>query len=236
MKKSNGAQWWNEDKSFYMILMLCLMAIAVAAYVLFALPTSSEEQDPMDGYLYEADDSVTASEALDRVPALDTEPAEQAEETAEQTEEPAETTTESEPEIQTAAEPTFTPPMTSDILRAYSSDTLEYDETTGDWRTHEAVDYTGKKGDAVCAIADGTVVTVGDDAIYGKYVVLSHAQDMTSVYAGLDDISVDEGDTVSGGKQIATLGDPMPLEQKQGVHLHLAVSKGEDAVDPTGLF
>ena len=41
MKKSNGAQWWNEDKSFYMILMLCLMAIAVAAYVLFALPTSS---------------------------------------------------------------------------------------------------------------------------------------------------------------------------------------------------
>ena len=52
MKKSNGAQWWNEDKSFYMILMLCLMAIAVAAYVLFALPTSSETEDPMDGYLY----------------------------------------------------------------------------------------------------------------------------------------------------------------------------------------
>ena len=97
MKKSNGAQWWNEDKSFYMILMLCLMAIAVAAYVLFALPTSSETEDPMDGYLYEADDSVTASEALDRVPALDTEPAEEPEETAEQTEEAAETTTESEP-------------------------------------------------------------------------------------------------------------------------------------------
>ena len=97
IKKSKGAQWWNEDKSFYMILMLCLMAIAVAAYVLFALPTSSETEDPMDGYLYEADDSVTASEALDRVPALDTEPAEEPEETAEQTEEPAETTTESEP-------------------------------------------------------------------------------------------------------------------------------------------
>ena len=206
MKKSNGAQWWNEDKSFYMILMLCLMAIAVAAYVLFALPTSSETEDPMDGYLYEADDSVTASEALDRVPALDTEPAEETEpEEAAEQEEPAEETTASEPEGETAAEPAFTPPVTSDILRPFSSDTLEYDETTQDWRTHEAVDYTGKKGDAVCAIADGTVVTVGDDAIYGKYVVLSHAQDLTSVYAGLDNISVDEGDTVSGGKQIAVL-------------------------------
>ena len=90
MKKSNGAQWWNEDKSFYMILMLCLMAIAVAAYVLFALPTSSETEDPMDGYLYEADDSVTASETLDRVPALDTEPAEETEpEEAAEQEEPA---------------------------------------------------------------------------------------------------------------------------------------------------
>ena len=99
MKKSNGAQWWNEDKSFYMILMLCLMAIAVAAYVLFALPTSSETEDPMDGYLYEADDSVTASEALDRVPALDTEPAEETEpEEAAEQEEPAE-----QPEELTAA-------------------------------------------------------------------------------------------------------------------------------------
>ena len=67
-------------------------------------------------------------------------------------------------------------------------------------------------------------------------MVLSDAQDLTSVYAGLDNISVDEGDTVSGGKQIAVLGDPMPLEQKQGVHLHLAVSRGEESVDPTSLF
>lgn len=236
MKKSNGAQWWNEDKSFYMILMLCLMAIAVAAYILFALPVSEDTEDPMDGYLYEADDSVTASEALDRVPALDTEAVEQetdSNDTDTETEAAEETVKE---ETKQPAKVVFTPPMTSDVMRSYSGDTLEYDETTGDWRTHDAVDYTGKKGDAVCAMADGTVTSVGDDAIYGKYVVLSHAQDYTSIYAGLDDISVAEGDTVSGGKQFAVLGDPMPLEQEQGVHLHFAVSKGEDAVNPTELF
>ncbi|MDO4173143.1 MAG: M23 family metallopeptidase [Eubacteriales bacterium] len=238
MKKTNGAQWWSEEKGFYMILMLCLLAIAVAAYVLFATPASTEEQDPLDGYLYEADESVTASDTIDRVPAMDTTPDTTEEEEAEEPveEEPAEQTTAAEEEVEAAAALTFTPPMTGEVSRAFSADTLAYDETTGDWRTHEAADYSGNAGDSVCAIASGTVVEVGDDAIYGKYVVLSHAQDMTSRYAGLDEIAVSEGDNVSGGSQIAVLGDPMPLEQEQGVHLHLAVTKGEEAVDPEGLY
>ena len=73
MKKTNeAARWWSEDKGFYMILLLCVLAVAVAAYVLFASPQTAEA-DPMDGYLYEADDSVSASEPLDGVPAMETE-------------------------------------------------------------------------------------------------------------------------------------------------------------------
>ena len=242
MKKTNGgaARWRSEDKGFYMILLLCVLAVAVAAYVLFVSP-QTEQVDPMDGYLYEAEDSVTASEPVDNVPALDTTP--QTDENEPETDEPAEQTTapasadetEDEPTEQTAAL-TFTVPMTSDITRAYSGDTLEYDETTRDWRTHDAADYGGDTGDAVCAIADGTVTLVGDDTIYGKYVVLSHAQGMNSMYAGLDEITVQEGDAVTGGKQLAVLGDPMPLEAAQGVHLHLAVTKDGEPVDPAGLF
>lgn len=254
MKKANSgtARWWSEDKGFYMILLLCVLAVAVAAYVLFVSP-QTEETDPMDGYLYEADESVAASQPLEDVPvaeeegeqteqaAAETEPA--AEETIEQTAEPVEQQkTEPEtPEEKTAEEKTtpdltFTPPVEGDVSRKYSGDTLEYDETTRDWRTHDAADYSGNKGDAVCAIANGTVTTVGEDAIYGKYVVLSHAQGMNSLYAGLDDITVAEGDSVPGGKQFAVLGEPMPLEAEQGVHLHLAVTKDEEMVDPTGLF
>ncbi|MDO5785467.1 MAG: M23 family metallopeptidase [Eubacteriales bacterium] len=244
MKKTNGgaARWWSEDKGFYMILLLCVLAVAVAAYVLFVSP-QTEQTDPLDGYMYEAEDSVTASEPIDHVPAMDSTPqtdTEQVDETAE--EEPAAETSgevqepaEEEAE-QTTAALTFTIPIERDVTRAYSGDTLEYDETTRDWRTHDAADYGGEQGDAVCAIADGTVTLVGDDTIYGKYVVLSHAQGMNSLYAGLDEISVKEGDSVSGGKQIAVLGDPMPLEAEQGVHLHLAVTKDGEPVDPAGLF
>ena len=48
MKRTNGgAQWWSEDKSFYLALMLCLAAIAVAAYLLFAFPNGTSDDDTM---------------------------------------------------------------------------------------------------------------------------------------------------------------------------------------------
>lgn len=242
MKKTNGGavRWWSEDKGFYMILLLCVLAVAVAAYVLFVSP-QTEQVDPLDGYMYEAEDSVTASEPVDDMPIMDRTPQTDTTQSDESAEEEPETanevqeSTEEETE-QTAAALTFTIPIERDISRAYSGDTLEYDETTRDWRTHDAADYSGKQGDAICAIADGTVTMVGDDAIYGKYVVISHAQDMSSLYAGLNEISVKEGDNISGGKQIAVLGDPMPLEAEQGVHLHLAVTKAGEPVDPASLF
>lgn len=236
MKKSNdgAARSLPEDKGFYMILFLCVAAVAVAAWVLFSSP-STVEADPMDGYMYEADDSVSVSEPLENVPSTQTE-AEESAESSEQTaeEEPAEET--AKPVETQPAALTFTPPMDADISRAFSDNALVYNETTGDWRTHDGADYAGSAGDAVCAIADGTVLSVGDDAIYGKYVILSHAQDMASLYAGLDEISVSEGDSVDGGTQIAVLGQPMPLEYSDGVHLHIAVTKDDTAINPASLF
>ncbi len=246
MKKTNdgAAQWWSEDKGFYMILLLCVAAVAVAAYVLFVSP-DTVETDPLDGYVYEADDSVTASDTLDRVPAMDTsgDTAQEDTDEAEQTlaaadagdgdeAAPAEKQT-----ADTAAQLTFTPPTDGEISRAFSGDTLEYDETTRDWRTHTGTDYAGEEGDAVCAIADGTVIETGEDAIYGKYVTISHADGLESKYAGLDDISVSEGDSIAGGTQIAVLGsEPMPLEEAQGTHLHLEVTKEGEAINAADLF
>lgn len=241
-KTNNAAQWWSEDRGFYMILLLCVLAVAAAAVVLFASPRTAEA-DPLDGYLYEADEEASVSEPLDRVPAMQTEPADGAQQ--EETDEAADSDTEKTQaeaaapqaeETPAAAALTFTPPMDADVSHAFSGDALEYNETTRDWRTHEGADYAGEAGDAVRAIADGTVLRVEDDTIYGKYVVLGHAQEMCSLYAGLDEIAVSEGDSVAGGSQLAVLGAPMPLEQALGVHLHLAVTQNGDAIDPASLF
>ncbi len=233
MKRTNGgAQWWSEDKSFYVVLLMCLAAIAVAAYLLFAFPSGSTDET-MQAQEYQADDSVTASEALERIPAMDPQPAQKQQES--ETQDAATEPTE-QPVQQTAAALTVAPPMDSKITQDFSKDTLTYNETTGDWRTHEAIDYAGKEGDAVQAAADGTVLAVGEDAVLGKYVTISHVQGFTSLYAGIADPTVSEGDSVTQGQKIAVLGDPMPLEEKQGVHLHFSVSADGEAKDPNQLY
>lgn len=233
MKRTNGgAQWWSEDKSFYAVLLLCLAAIAVAAYLLFAFP-SSDAEETMQAQEYQADDTVKAAEAQERIPAMQPQPAQKQQEsetqtdTAEQTKQPAE---------QSAADTAVTPPMDSKITQDFSNETLTYNETTGDWRTHEAIDYAGKAGDAVHAAADGTVLAVGNDAVLGTYLTISHARGMTSLYAGVAEPAVSEGDSVTRGQQIAVLGEPMPLEEKQGVHLHFAVSVDEVQKNPAELY
>ncbi len=233
MKRTNGgAQWWSEDKSFYVVLLMCLAAIAVAAYLLFAFPSGTTDET-MQAQEYQADDSVTASEALERIPAMDPQPAQKQQES--ETQDAATEPTE-QPVQQTAAALTVVPPMDSKITQDFSKDTLTYNETTGDWRTHEAIDYAGKEGDAVQAAADGTVLAVGEDPVLGKYVTISHVQGFTSLYAGVADPTVSEGDSVTQGQKIAVLGDPMPLEEKQGAHLHFAVSADGEAKDPNQLY
>ncbi|WP_432618180.1 peptidoglycan DD-metalloendopeptidase family protein [Butyricicoccus sp.] len=233
MKRTNGgAQWWSEDKSFYVVLLLCLAAIAVAAYLLFAVPSGTTDET-MQAEEYQADDSVTASEALERIPAMDPQPAEKQQESETQTEEAEQT---EQPVQQTAAALTVAPPMDSEVTQDFSQDTLTYNETTGDWRTHEAIDYAGKKGDAVQAAADGTVLAVGEDAVLGKYLTISHVQGFTSLYAGITDPTVSEGDSVTQGQKIAVLGDPMPLEEKQGVHLHFAILADGEEKNPNQLY
>ena len=213
MKRTNGgAQWWSEDKSFYLALMLCLAAIAVAAYLLFAFPNGTSDEDTMQAQEYQADDSVTASEALERIPAMDPQPAPEQQETQQETDtaDPAE-----QPEQQPADALSFAPPMDSKITQDFSQNTLLYNETTGDWRTHEAV---------------------GEDPVLGVDMTISHAQGLTSLYAGLADPCVAEGDAVKQGQKIAVLGEPMPLEEKQGTHLHFSVSENDKAKNPKELY
>ena len=229
MKKSNdgAAHPLLQDKSFYVVLFACIAAVTAAAWLLFASP-APVEADPMDGYLYEADPSIRVSEPLEQVEKeTEKEPAPPAESKPQKPE---------QPEQPLIKQPVFTPPVQTDVSRPFSGDTLVYNETTEDWRTHNGADYAGKPGDAVCAVTDGTVLKAGEDAIYGKYIILSHKGDMSSLYAGLDDIAVSEGQEVSGGTRIAVLGEPMPLEYSDGVHLHFAVTKGDVCIDPASLF
>lgn len=90
------------------------------------------------------------------------------------------------------------------------------------------------EGDEVKAAAAGAVKQIYTDDFYGATVVISHGE-LETLYAGLDQILVKEGDEVKAEQKIGTLG-MIPSESADGTHLHFSVRRGEKWIDPATLL
>jgi murein DD-endopeptidase MepM/ murein hydrolase activator NlpD len=124
-------------------------------------------------------------------------------------------------------------PLNGSVLAAFSVDQLAYDPTMEDWRIHDGVDIAAKPGTTVLAASSGTVLAVEDDALMGTTVVISHDGGYQTTYANLQaQPTVQAGDSVSAGQIIGAVGTTAAAESAQSPHLHFAVSKDGDVVDP----
>lgn len=96
---------------------------------------------------------------------------------------------------------------------------------------HSGIDIAGNYGDDVFAMADGEVFETGVDEGYGNYIKIRHPQKgITTLYGHLQSISVNEGQTVTRGAVIGTVGS---TGRSNGPHLHLEVRDGENhTLDP----
>ncbi|MBS3772498.1 MAG: M23 family metallopeptidase [Bacteroidales bacterium] len=104
------------------------------------------------------------------------------------------------------------------------------DPFTGNMRMHRGMDFTGPIGTEIYATGKGVIEQAGYSAYgYGKEVVINHGYGYRTVYAHLDEIHVEKGDTVSRGEVIGTLGN---TGRSTGPHLHYEVRKGNRAVNP----
>ncbi len=100
---------------------------------------------------------------------------------------------------------------------------------TGQPEMHTGVDITGKPGTPIKATAQGVIKFAGKDGGYGKTVVISHGAGLTTRYAHLQSIKVQEGDDVSRGTLIGELGN---TGRSTGPHLHYEVQLNGVSVDP----
>lgn len=103
------------------------------------------------------------------------------------------------------------------------------DPFTGRASFHAGVDIAGKIGDPVYAAGAGKVITAAKDNSHGKYIVVEHPGGLQSWYLHLSKISISEGDTVTKGQRIGSLGN---TGRSTGPHLHFEIVKQEKAVDP----
>jgi murein DD-endopeptidase MepM/ murein hydrolase activator NlpD len=135
----------------------------------------------------------------------------------------------------TATASVFTWPVNGSVLREYGMETLAYDQTMGDWRTHDGVDIAASAGTQVMAPAGGTVVDLYQDDLMGSTVVILHADGVMSACANLAAVpTVEVGDTVRTGDVIGSVGATALAESGEASHLHLSMTKNGVSVDPLG--
>ena len=83
------------------------------------------------------------------------------------------------------------------------------------------------------AIADGTVVELEEDPLWGVCVAVSHSDGAVSYYMGISaNVEVSVDDTVTLGQTIGYVGNTAQIEIGQESHLHLGLRSGEEWVDP----
>ena len=93
----------------------------------------------------------------------------------------------------------------------------------------KGIDIAGSKGLSVVATAAGRVVYAGSGLRgYGKLVIVKHNKTFLSAYAHLDAITIREGQNVTKGQQVGTMGS----SDADQVKLHFEIRALGKPVDP----
>ena len=196
-----------SGKGYYIALVLCAAAIGITSYVYYA----GREDPAVQTANLPA--SITGTVSL---PTASTAP----------------TGTDGTTEA-TAGKLATCAPVEGEVLSPYAMEVLSYNQTTRDWRIHNGVDLAAAAGTPVMAAADGQVYTVYEDDQLGMTVVIRHEGGYTTRYSSLGaDVTVSAGQQVSMGQPIGTVGTSALMENALGDHVHFAVTKDDEPVDP----
>ena len=150
-------------------------------------------------------------------------------------EEPKNETTETQEQVtETKQEVTFIKPTDGEIIGEFAKDNLIYSETLKEWITHTAVDIKADKTSVIKSSADGIVKSIVNDPRYGLTVIIEHDDGYETVYSNLLTAEfVVEGEEVSQGQTIGTVGNTASFESSMDCHLHFELLKDGEYLDPT---
>ena len=241
-KKQSNMILFLRNNGFYLVLVLCLVAIG-SAIVLLTVPHETADSLHVEAPTAEPIELVSQSndERLGNIQPI----LQKSKATATPKPIPTPAPTAAPTVIPTAA-PTAAPsakpastsqkaaaPVSGEIIFGYADDKLIYSVTLDQWTTHAAVDIAAKAGTEVKAVLSGTVQSVREDDALGYLVEVKHSNGRTTVYANLGaDVRVREGDKVNAGAVLGTVGTSAISECALDPHLHFAFLIDGKPVDP----
>ena len=95
---------------------------------------------------------------------------------------------------------------------------------------HTGVDFAGKPGSDVIAVAGGVVAFTGERRGYGRLIEIRHGGGLATRYGHHEESLVHAGDVVKKGEVIATMGN---TGRSTGHHVHFEVLKNGRNIDPS---
>jgi murein DD-endopeptidase MepM/ murein hydrolase activator NlpD len=107
------------------------------------------------------------------------------------------------------------------------------DPFTGKPANHTGIDFAGKLGDSVVAVADGVVTWSADRYGYGVMVEINHGNGYSTRYAHNAENLVEVGDEVRKGQAVAQMGR---TGRATGPNLHFEVLKDGRRVNPVNFI
>jgi len=115
--------------------------------------------------------------------------------------------------------------------RLTSSYGIRENPVTGNVGLHQGIDLAAPEGTEVYSAADGTVIEIGDDPVYGIYIIVSHNDRWTSLYGHLQRVETVLRQSIKSGTLIGRVGT---TGQSTGPHLHFELRQDGRALDPSG--
>ena len=131
-------------------------------------------------------------------------------------------------------EVTFLAPVKGNVIREFARESLVYSDTLKEWITHNGVDIKADKTTVVTSSADGKVYAIKNDPRYGLTVIINHANGYQTIYSNLLTAEfIVEGEDVSAGQSIGTVGNTASFEILDDCHLHFELLQNNEYLDPT---
>ena len=107
------------------------------------------------------------------------------------------------------------------------------DPFTGKPANHTGIDFAGKRGDDIVAVAEGVVTWSGDRYGYGVMVEINHGNGYSTRYAHNSENLVSVGDEVKKGQVVALMGR---TGRATGPNLHFEVLRNGSRVNPVNFI
>ncbi|NBO87270.1 MAG: M23 family metallopeptidase, partial [Burkholderiaceae bacterium] len=120
-------------------------------------------------------------------------------------------------------------PVASQFGSMSSNYGMRVDPFTKNLAFHSGIDFQASPGTGIVASGYGTISKVGTDAVYGRYVEISHSDGFVSKYAHAQKVFVKQGEQVSKGQLIAEVGS---TGRSTGPHLHYEITRNGSNLNP----